>query len=281
MVAPRIHATPFLCDAQSLSVPEHLIDGLRPLVRRSQRRERRVTGGKSVQVTDPKGSFLKNLVLSLVLLGVSSLLIPIVLKQIDDRKAVDQQRLQDELSRQDKVVDAQAALLATMAADFWAYELYASDVVISRDERFGQDNWHQRAVDAYYLQSGPLLGTMRAEISTLLQLAPQANYDAFLQLYEGEISALDSCLLELMKIEAASSGTPQPSATPQPAGSPQPSRCVASEGKFAGATWATLATAVVHQGLAGSLDREFANLAQAFRLQDRLADAPQMPTPES
>jgi len=136
MVAPRIHATPFLCDAQSLSVPEHLIDGLRPLVRRSQRRERRVTGGKSVQVTDPKGSFLKNLVLSLVLLGVSSLLIPIVLKQIDDRKAIDQQQLQDDLARQDKVVDAQAALLATMAADFWAYELYASDVVISRDERF-------------------------------------------------------------------------------------------------------------------------------------------------
>ncbi len=88
--------------------------------------------GKYMQFTDPKGSFLKNLVLSLLLLGVSSLLIPIVLKQIDDRKAIDQQRLQDELSRQDKVVDAQAALLDTMASDFWAYELYASDVVVSR-----------------------------------------------------------------------------------------------------------------------------------------------------
>src|SRR3954447_19729818 len=102
-----------------------------------------------MQNVDPKGSFLKNLILSLVLLGVSSLLIPIVLKQIDDRKAVDQQRLQDELSRQDKVVDAQAALLATMAGDFWAYELDASDVVISHDARFGRANWHQQAVDAY------------------------------------------------------------------------------------------------------------------------------------
>jgi hypothetical protein len=238
-------------------------------------------GGKSMQVTDPKGSFVKNLVLSLVLLGVSSLLIPVVLKQVDDRKAIDQQRLQDELSRQDKVVDAQAALLATMAADYWQYEVYASDVVISRDARFGQEGWHQRAVDAYYLQSGPLLGKMRAEISTLLQLAPRANYDAFLQLFDEEISALDSCLLELMTMEAASSATPPPSATPQPAGTPQPARCVASEGKFAGASWETLAATVVHQGLAGSLDREFASLAQAFRLQDRLAEAPQMPTPES
>ena len=73
-----------------------------------------------MQVTDPKGSFLKNIVLSLVLLGVSRLLIPAVLKQIDDRKAIDQQRLQDELSRQDKVVDAQAVLLATMVATLFA-----------------------------------------------------------------------------------------------------------------------------------------------------------------
>ncbi|HEU5430024.1 MAG TPA: hypothetical protein VFU81_00085, partial [Thermomicrobiales bacterium] len=83
-----------------------------------------------MQNIDPKGSFLKNLVLSLLLLGVSSLLVPIVLKQIDDQKFVSQQRFQDALTRQDKILDAQATLLDTMAADFWNYELYASDVVI-------------------------------------------------------------------------------------------------------------------------------------------------------
>jgi hypothetical protein len=220
-----------------------------------------------MQFIDPRGSFLKNLVLSLVLLGVSSFLIPIVLKQIDDRKAIDQEQFQEQLSRQDKILDAQAALLDTMASDFWEYELYASDVVISRDERFGQDGWHQRAVDAYYLQTGPLLGKMRGEISTLLRLAAQSNYASFLRLYEEEVLALDSCLLELMKIEAASSGTPQPSGEPASSVDPQPSGCVASEGKFAGASWDTLATSIVHQDLADNLDREFASLAKAFRLQ--------------
>jgi hypothetical protein len=234
-----------------------------------------------MQILDPKGSFLKNLVLSLLLIGVSSLLIPAVLKQIDDRKAIDQQRLQDELSRQDKVVDAQAALLDTMASDFWAYELYASDVVISRDERFGQDDWHQRAVEAYYLQTGPLLGKMRAEISTLLQLAPQSTYASFRRLYDEEILPLDSCLLALMKSEAASVGTPLAPGTPLLSGTPLPTGCGASEGKFAGASWNTLSAAVVRQDLAESLDREFAGLAQAFRLKDRLGDAPQMPTPGS
>jgi hypothetical protein len=220
-----------------------------------------------MQFIDPRGSFLKNLVLSLVLLGVSSFLIPIVLKQIDDRKAIDQEQFQEQLSRQDKILDAQAALLDTMASDFWEYELYASDVVISRDERFGQDGWHQRAVDAYYLQTGPLLGKMRGEISTLLRLAAQSNYASFLRLYEEEVLALDSCLLELMKIEAASSGTPQPSGEPASSVDPQPFGCVASEGKFAGASWDTLATSIVHQDLADNLDREFASLAKAFRLQ--------------
>jgi hypothetical protein len=213
-----------------------------------------------LQPIDPKGSFLKNLVLSVLLLGLSSFLIPIVLKQIDDRKAIDQQQFQEQLTRQDTILAAQAALLDTMASDFWEYQLYASDVVISRDEPFGPDDWHQRAVDVYYLQTGPLLGKMRAEISTLLRLAPPPTYEAFLRLYEDEVLALDSCLLELMNNDAASAGTPQPTPT-------QPSRCVASEGKFGGASWDTQATPVVHQDLADSLDREFADLAKAFSLQ--------------
>ena len=140
-----------------------------------------------------------------------------------------------------------------MASDFWDYELYASDVVISRDERFGQDDWHQRAVDAYYLQSGPLLGTMRAEISTLLRLAPQSNYESFLRLYEDEVLALDSCLLELMKIEATVHWGP--AAVPLRGERGEVRRGILGHagGRF------------VHQDLADSLDREFASLAKAFR----------------
>src|SRR5918997_1063981 len=191
-----------------------------------------------LQQIDPKGSFLKNLVLSLLLLGVSSLLIPAVLKQIDDRKFVDQQRLQAELSRQDKIIDAQATLLDSLAASFWEYEGYAADLLYSRDERYARDDWHQQAVDAYYLESGPVLGKMRAEISMLLRLAPRPTYEAFLRLYEDEVLPLDSCLLELLKLEADS------------AGDPLPTGCVASEGKFYGASWATLATYVYEQELA-------------------------------
>jgi hypothetical protein len=221
---------------------------------------------QQVQPIDPKGSFLKNLILSLVLIGLSSLLIPVVLKQIDDQKFVAEQQFQEQLARQDKIIDAQAALLDSLASTFWDYEIYASDVVYSRDERFGRDGWHQQAMDAYYEQAGPLLGKMRAEISTLLRLAPRPSYEAFLRLYEDEVLALDSCLLELMKFDAASFGTPQPSGTP-PSAAPQPPRCVASEGKFAGASWDTLNDYVLQQDLAANADREFEALAKAFGLQ--------------
>ena len=213
-----------------------------------------------LQHIDPKGSFLKNLVLSVLLLGLSSLLIPAVLKQIDDRKVVDQQRFQAELSRQDKIIDDQPAVLDALASAFWDYEGYAADVLYSRDERYGQDDCHRRAVDAYYLESGPVLGTMRAEISTLLRLAPRPTYESFLRLYEDEVLTLDSCLLELMKMEAASAGTPQPSATPEPSG------CVASEGKFYGVSWDTLTAYVLEQDLADQADRELESLAEDFGL---------------
>jgi hypothetical protein len=209
-----------------------------------------------MQFVDPKGSFLKNLVLSLLLIGLTSLLIPIVLKQIDDRKALDQQRLQAELARQDRIIDAQADVLDNLATLFWDYETFAADVLYSRHERFGQDDWHQRAIDAYYTKSGPLLGKMRAEISTILRLAPRPTYEAFLRLYEEEVLAFDSCLLELMKIEAT------------PTADPLPPRCVTSEGKFAGASWDRLSDYVLEQDLAAQVDREFEGLAKAFQLHD-------------
>lgn len=227
-----------------------------------------------MQTIDPKGSFAKNLILSLVLIGVTSLLIPLVLKQIDDRKAEDQQRYQDELSRQDTVLNAQANLIDTMAADFWQYELYASDVIISRDPRFGDSEWHRRAVDTYYTKSGALMGTMRAEISTLLRLAPTSMYDSFLAFYNEDIEPLDACLLELIKQEKQAAGTPVAAAQGTSSATPAQTTCSASRGKYAGATWDTLAALVVGDELTNRLDQQFAALAEDFRLDG----APEQPT---
>lgn len=201
-----------------------------------------------MQTIDPRGSFVKNLLLSLMLIGITSLVIPLVLKQIDDRKAADQQRYQDALSRQDTVLDAQAALLDTIAADFWQYVFYASDVVISRDARFGQAGWHDKASETYYTESGPLLSKMRADISTLLRLAPETTYQEFLTFYNDDIQGFDACLLTLMKDDQA---TPLPAATPA----------------IAGCRWDSLAASIVNDELADKLDHHLADLAQDFRLE--------------
>lgn len=218
-----------------------------------------------MQTIDPKGSFAKNLILSLVLIGVTSLLFPLVLKQIDDRKAIDQQRYQDQLSRQDTVLDAQASLIDTMAADFWEYELYATDLVISRDPLHGDAEWHQRAIDNYYLKSGQQMGIMRAEISTLLRLAPKSTYDSFLSFFNDEIQPLDSCLLELINQDRKAAATPV-SAPANVNGTPTPAGCSPATGKFSGATWDTLAKAILAEEFTIRLDQEFAALAEDFRL---------------
>jgi hypothetical protein len=218
-----------------------------------------------VQTIDPKGSFAKNLLLSLVLIGVTSLLFPLVLKQIDDRKAQDQQRFQDELSRQDTVLDAQATLIDTMAADFWEYELYATDLVISRDPLHGDAEWHQRAIETYYGKSGQQMGTMRAEISTLLRLAPKSTYDSFLAFFNDEIQPLDGCLLELINQDRKAAGTPV-STPANDSGTPTPAGCSPATGKYSGATWDTLAEAILAEEFTIRLDQEFAALAEDFRL---------------
>ncbi len=220
-----------------------------------------------MQSIDPKGSFAKNLILSLVLIGVTSLLIPLVLKQIDDRKAADQQLFQDQLSRQDTVLEAQSNLIDTMAADFWQYEFYASDVIISRDPRFGDTDWRQRAVANYYDKSASLLGTMRAEISTLLRLAPKSTYDSFLAFYNEDIVPLDACLLELLKQEHLAASTPVAGVPVGASATPTPAMCSLAAGKFTGATWDTLAASVVRDELTNRLDQQFAALAQDFRLE--------------
>lgn len=219
-----------------------------------------------MQTIDPKGSFAKNLLLSLVLIGVTSLLFPLVLKQIDDRKAIDQQRFQDELSRQDTVLNAQAALIDTMAADFWKYELYATDLVISRDPLHGEEEWHQRAIQTYYEKSGQQMGTMRAEISTLLRLAPKSTYDSFLAFFNDEIQPLDGCLLELINQDRRAAATPVSVPQDDEGATPTPAGCSAATGKFEGATWDTLAAAILAEEFTIRLDQEFAALAEDFRL---------------
>ena len=109
----------------------------------------------------------------------------------------------------------------------------------------------------------PAVGDDAGRDQHVVTASPQASYDAFLQLYEEEILALDSCLLELINIDATSSGTAAVWdlwAANRPAAR-------RAEGKFAGATWETPAAAVEQGDLSRTLDREFANLAQAFRLQ--------------
>jgi hypothetical protein len=219
-----------------------------------------------VQAIDPKGSFAKNLILSLVLIGVTSLLFPLVLKQIDDRKAQDQQRYQDELSRQDTILNAQATLIDTMAADFWEYELYATDLVISRDPLHGDAAWHQRAIETYYGKSGQQMGIMRSEISTLLRLAPRSTYDSFLAFFNEEIQPLDGCLLELINQDRKAAATPVSAPQDKAGGTPTPAACSPATGKFSGATWDTLAESILAEDFTNRLDHEFEALAEVFRL---------------
>lgn len=145
--------------------------------------------GEFVELT---GDFLQSLALLLVAIGLTGFLIPLVLRRVDERTAVQRQLAQARLARQDAVIAAQAAVLDALAELLWDYQrlaaeqLYAGAQATSDAARFG-------AAAAYDAGAGPLLGRARAEVSKL-RLAPRPLYEAFLALYHDELLPFDRCL---------------------------------------------------------------------------------------
>ena len=145
--------------------------------------------------------------LSVLLLGLSSLLIPIVLKQMSmiGRPSMSS-AFRPSSTRQEKVLDAQAAVLDSLATSFWDYEGYATICCCSRamNAMGGPTGTNSRRRVLPGIQPGAGEDAGRDEHVVTAQPRDR-HYESFLRLYEEEVYLFDSCLLELMKIEELTS----------------------------------------------------------------------------
>jgi hypothetical protein len=209
----------------------------------------------SGEFVDLSGSFAENLILLLIAISLTGFLIPLLLKRIDAHREDSQTRMQAELARQDKVIDAQAAVLDTLAGLLWDYQRLAAEVLAAQSARLGRPEQRTEAVRAYDTEAAALLGKLRAAISTLLRLAPRANYEEVLRLFTDTLLPFDDCLGELMRQEASAG----------PAGDREPGRCAMPGTPFAGATGAELGH-YLQQDLGRQVDQTIAALARGMGL---------------
>ncbi len=198
--------------------------------------------------------FLENVLILLLGAAVTGFLVPYVLKRIDDRKMLEQQRFQAELARQDKVIDAQVTLLDTLATLLWEYQRFAMEVLYYQQPGTANPELYATAARAYEENSGAVLTQIRAEISKMLRLAPQSLYEDLSELFYGELAPFDECLVGLIRATETAAGT---------AGSE--ARCAAASGRFASTSWAEL-LAYGDRPLPERVDRAIDGLADALGL---------------
>lgn len=156
--------------------------------------------------------FGESVILLVLTAGVTGLLIPYILKRIDERrlhdqKEADERKLRDQkefeadLARQSKIIESQIQLLENLAQLLWEYQLSAIEV--SFYDPAEQRDFYTAAVQKYQEKAGTLFSRMRAEISKALRLTTTETYQELKDLYYDQILPLDVRLNSLMKRQRA------------------------------------------------------------------------------
>lgn len=126
--------------------------------------------------------FLQGLFLLVVTAGLTGLLIPVIKGRLDDRKYRDQKVFESELSRQEKVIDAQAALLKDASEVMWSF--YLLSLKVTWYAASGNEKRFDAAWQEWDEESWLLFGRLRAEISNARRLTSPTIHAELLNVHD-------------------------------------------------------------------------------------------------
>ena len=141
--------------------------------------------------------FLGKVILLFVAALVTGFALPLILKQVEERKARAHKRFEADLARQSRVIDAQVQLLENLSQLLWSFQLAAIEV--SYYTAAGDRTLYEKALHKYDESSGDLLGKIRAEVSKSLRLTSVPTYNALKELYYDGLLDLDIRLRKLIE----------------------------------------------------------------------------------
>lgn len=141
--------------------------------------------------------FLGKIVLLLIAALVTGFAVPVILRQVDERKLRNQKQFEADLARQQKIIDAQVELLGKLSQYMWEFQLLAIEVSYHHGRQ--NDTLYKNAHTNYDEKAGHLLGCVRAEISKALHLTTTDTYVALKDLYYDGLLDLDMRLRGLIE----------------------------------------------------------------------------------
>jgi hypothetical protein len=153
-------------------------------------------------------NFSPGFIEGLVTIAITAVLIPIIFRFIDDRRAKQQRETEElkqrkqkvfeaELSRQSKVIEAQAQFIDKLSDLLWEYQLTA--IAVSYYHQFSVGEQYEQASKDYLDNAGKLLAKIRAEISKSLRLSSKDTYETLKKFYYGKLLKLDLDLTSLIE----------------------------------------------------------------------------------
>ena len=126
-------------------------------------------------------SFVQQVALLVLGALITGFGVPYVLRLIDARKMREQKKLEAELARQGKLLDAQSALLDEITRLVWAWRYLAKQVVYYGSR--GDNDRYMAAKTKYEDGVWGLLDSLRTQISKARRLVSEAAFERLNDLY--------------------------------------------------------------------------------------------------
>jgi hypothetical protein len=137
--------------------------------------------------------FLEKVVILLLTALLTGLLVPYVLKRIDEAKSIQQKILDADLARQAKVIEAQSKFLDDLTETLWNWRYLSMKVAYYGMGDEGPS--YAAARKDYELQIWDVLSRLRNQINKSRRLASENAYKTLVSLYD-RIVEIDAQLTE-------------------------------------------------------------------------------------
>jgi hypothetical protein len=140
--------------------------------------------------------FWEKLLIVLVTAAVAGFLVPYVLKRIDETKAIEQKRLEADISRQAKIIEAQSKFLDDTTEILWSWRYLSMKVAFNGSAQ--REEQYTVAVREYEAGIWDVLSKLRNQTSVSRRLISEQGYRQLVALYD-RIVELDSRLDQIVR----------------------------------------------------------------------------------
>jgi hypothetical protein len=138
----------------------------------------------------------EKVVILLLSAGLTGVLLPYVLKRIDEAKAIKQKRLEADLSRQAKIIEAQSQFLDDTTEILWNWRYLSMKVAFNGSQE--REEQYAVAVKEYEAGIWDVLSKLRNKTTISRRLVSDRGYMSLVALYD-RIVELDSLLDQIVR----------------------------------------------------------------------------------